>query len=135
MDKSTAPQFSAVYAEAAIAWLETQTPQAVLWYEDEERWDFRPGDEEIEPSLMAFVLEQGWDGQLNLDCTTDVDADDYNSLALRDEIELQMMDEGIAKALIENLSEHRERLADGDEDEDDNDNKSAYEERDDEGDS
>ena len=133
MDKSTAAQFSAVYAEAAIAWLETQTPQAVLWYEDEERWDFRPGDEEIEPSLMAFVLEQGWDGQLSLDSTTDVEADDYNSLALRDEIELQMMDEGIAKAFIENLSEHRERLADGDEDEDHN--KSAYEERDDEGDS
>lgn len=133
MDKSTAAQFSAVYAEAAIAWLETQIPQAVLWYEDEERWDFRPGDEEIEPSLVAFVLEQGWDGQLSLDSTTDVDADDYNSLALRDEIELQMMDEGIAKAFIENLSEHRERLADGDEDEDHN--KSAYEERDDEGDS
>lgn len=134
MDTSTAPQFAAVYAEAAIAWLETQTPQAVLWYEDEERWDFRPGDEEIEPSLVAFVLEAGWDGQLSLDATTDVDADDYNSIELRDEIELQMMDEGIAKAFIENLSEHRERLADGDVDEDDH--KSAYEERDDgEGDS
>lgn len=134
MDTSTAPQFAAVYAEAAIAYLETQIPQAVLWYEDEERWDFRPGDEEIEPSLVAFVLEHGWDGQLSLDATTDVDDDDYNSIELRDEIELQMMDEGIAKAFIENLSEHRERLADGDVDEDDH--KSAYEEREDgEGDS
>lgn len=134
MDTSTAPQFAAVYAEAAIAYLETQIPQAVLWYEDEERWDFRPGDEEIEPSLVAFVLEAGWDGQLSLDATTDVDDDDYNSIELRDEIELQMMDEGIAKAFIENLSEHRERLADGDLDDDDD--KSAYEERDDgEGDS
>ncbi len=133
MNTDTAPQFAAVYAEAAIAWLETQTPQAVLWYEDEERWDFRPGDEEIEPSLVAFVLEQGWDGQLSLDASIDVDDDHYNSLELRDEIELQMMDEGIAKAFIENLSEHRERLADGDLDEDDG--KSAYEERDDEGDS
>lgn len=127
MDISTAPQFSAVYAEAAIAYLETEIPQAVLWYDDEERWDFRPADEEIEPSLVAFVLQDGWDGQLTLDATTDVDDDDYNSLELRDEIELQMMDEGIAKALIENLSEHRERLADGD----DNDEKSDYEERDD----
>ncbi len=134
MDTSTAPQFAAVYAEAAIAWLETQIPQAVLWYEDEERWDFRPGDEEIEPSLIAFVLQEGWDGQLSLDAPTDVDDDDYNSIELRDEIELQMMDEGIAKAFIENLSEHRERLADGDVDEDDH--KSAYEEREhDEGDS
>lgn len=133
MDKSTALQFAAVYAEAAIAWLETQVPQAVLWYEDEERWDFRPGDEEIETSLVAFVLQEGWDGQLSLDNTTDVDADDYNSLELRDEIEQQMDEEGIAKAFIENLSEHRERLADGDEDEDHH--KSAYEERDDEGDS
>lgn len=132
MNIDTAAQFSAVYAEAAIAWLETQTPQAVLWYEDEERWDFRPGDEELEPSLVAFVLEQGWDGQLSLDATTDVDDDDYNSLELRDEIEQQMMDEGIAKAFIENLGEHRERLADGD---DEDDHKSAYEERDDEGDS
>lgn len=132
MDISTAAQFSAVYAEAAIAYLETEIPQAVLWYDDEERWDFRPADEEIEPSLVAFVLQDGWDGQLTLDATTDVDDDDYNSLELRDEIELQMMDEGIAKALIENLSEHRERLADGD----DNDEKSDYEERDDaEGDS
>lgn len=127
MDISTAPQFSAVYAEAAIAYLETEIPQAVLWYDDEERWDFRPADEEIEPSLVAFVLQDGWDGQLTLDATTDVDDDDYNSLELRDEIELQMMEEGIAKALIENLSEHRERLADGD----DNDEKSDYEERDD----
>ena len=134
MDTSTAPQFAAVYAEAAIAYLETQVPQAVLWYEDEERWDFRPGDEDIEPSLVAFVLEAGWDGQLSLDATTDVDDDDYNSIELRDEIELQMIDEGIAKAFIENLSEHRERMADGDVDEDDH--KSAYEERDDvEGDS
>lgn len=127
MSPETAPQFSAVYAEAAIAYLETEIPQAVLWYDDEERWDFRPADEEIEPSLVAFVLQDGWDGQLTLDATTDVDDDDYNSLELRDEIELQMMEEGIAKALIENLSEHRERLADGD----DNDEKSDYEERDD----
>lgn len=132
MDISTAAQFSAVYAEAAIAFLETETPQAVLWYDDEERWDFRPADEEIEPSLVAFVLQEGWDGQLTLDATTDVDDDDYNSIELRDEIELQMMDEGVAKALIENLSEHRDRLADGDE----HDEKSDYEERDDaEGDS
>lgn len=130
MNTDTAAQFSAVYAEAAIAYLETQIPQAVLWYDDEERWDFRPGDEEIEPSLIAFVLEHGWDGQLTLDATTDVDDDDYNSIELRDEIELQMMDEGIAKAFIENLSEHRERLADGDEDDNDN-HKSAYEERED----
>lgn len=128
MNTDTAAQFSAVYAEAAIAWLETQTPQAVLWYDDEERWDFRPGDEEIEPSLVAFVLQEGWDGQLTLDATTDVDDDGYDSLELRDEIEQQMMDEGIAKAFIENLSEHRERLADGDEDDND---KSAYEERED----
>ncbi len=130
MNIDTAAQFSAVYAEAAIAFLETEIPQAVLWYDDEERWDFRPGDEEIEPSLIAFVLEAGWDGQLTLEASTDVDADDYNSIELRDEIELQMMDEGIAKAFIENLSEHRERLADGDEDDNDND-KSAYEERED----
>ena len=129
MNINTAPQFAAVYAEAAIAFIETEIPQAVLWYDDEERWDFRPGDEEIEPSLVAFVLEAGWDGQLTLEAATDADADDYNSIELRDEIELQMMDEGIAKAFIENLSEHRERLAEGDE-EDDND-KSAYEERED----
>lgn len=133
MHSSTAPQFAAVYAEAAIAWLETETPQAVLWYEDEERWDFRPGDEDIEPSLVAFVLQEGWDGQLSLEHSTDVDDEDFDSNELRDEIEQQMMDEGIAKAFIENLSEHRERLADGDADDDE---KSAYEEREDgEGDS
>ena len=130
MNIDTAAQFSAVYAEAAIAFLETEIPQAVLWYDDEERWDFRPGDEEIEPSLVAFVLEAGWDGQLTLEASTDVDDDGYHSIELRDEIEQQMMDEGIAKAFIENLSEHRERRADGDEDDNDND-KSAYEERED----
>jgi hypothetical protein len=123
MNTDTAEQFSAVYAEAAIAFIETGIPQAVLWYEDEERWDFRPGDEEIEPSIVAFVLQQGWDGQLSLEEPTDIDDEHYDSSALRDEIELQMMDEGIAKAFIENLSEHRERLANGD-DENDNDEES-----------
>lgn len=131
MDKSTAPQLAAVYAEAAIAWLETQVPQAVIWDEDEGRWDFRPGDEELETTQVAFVLQAGWDGQLSLDHSTEADADDYDSAALRDEIERQMDEEGIAAAFIENLIEHRERLADADAD----DHQPAREENEDDGDS
>ena len=131
MHADTAPQFSAVYAEAAIAFIETGTPQAVLWFEDEERWDFTPADEDLRGSEVAFVLQEGWDGQLTVEAATDPNDEHYDSLTLRDEIELQMMDEGVAKALIENLAEHRERLADGDED-DDNDN--DEENDDDEGD-
>jgi len=118
MNTDTAAQFSAVYAEAAIAFIETGIPQAVLWFEDEDRWDFTPADEDLRDSEVAFVLQSGWDGQLSLEHPTAADDDHYDSSALRDEIELQMMDEGIAKALIESLSEHRERLANGEEDND-----------------
>jgi len=126
MDSSTAEQFAAVYAEAAIAFLETGTPQAVLWYEDEERWDFTPADEDLRDSDVAFVLQGGWDGQLSLDNETDVDDEHYDSRALRDEIETQLIDEGIAKALIESLAERRERIGDDDE----NDEESEHDEGD-----
>jgi len=125
----TAEQFSAVYAEAAIAFLETQVPQAVLWYEDEERWDFTPADEDLRGSEVAFVLQKGWDGQLSLEATTDIDDEEYDSRALRDEIEQQMIDEGVAKALIESLAERREAL-----DDEDNENENDEEMDDDEGD-
>ena len=108
MTPDTSAQFSAVYAEAAIAWLETRIPQAVLWYEDEGRWDFTPADEELVPSLVAFLLSEGWDGQLTLEATTDPDDERYDSYALREEIEQQMEDEGVARALIEALAERRE---------------------------
>ena len=127
MNTNTSAQFSAVYAEAAIAFLETQLPQAVIWDEEEARWDFMPADDDLHYVDVAFVLQDGWDGQLSLDNTTDMDADDYNALALRDEIETQMEEEGIARAFIENLYEHRERLADADP----GDNESAAEENDD----
>lgn len=116
MNPQTALQFAAVYAEAAIAWIETGIPQAVLWYDDEERWDFTPADEDLPPSLVAFVLQQGWDGQLNLELSTDALDDAYDSLALREEIEEQMDQEGVARALIEALIEHRERLGEEEED-------------------
>lgn len=116
MNPQTSLQFAAVYAEAAIAWIETGVPQAVLWYDDEERWDFTPADEELPPSLVAFVLQQGWDGQLSLELSTDPLEDDYDSLALREEIEEQLDQEGVARALIEALIEHRERLGEDAED-------------------
>lgn len=130
MNNDTAAQLSAVYAEAAIAFLETDIPQAVLWHEDEERWDFMPADEELPTDEVAFILQGGWDGQLSLEHPTDAQDEHYNALALRDEIEQQMNDEGIARALIENLLEQREQLADADPD----DNDTADEERDDAGD-
>lgn len=108
MTPDTSAQFSAVYAEAAIAWLETRLPQAVLWYEDEGRWDFTPADEELAPSLVAFLLAEGWNGQLTLEATTDPDDERYDSYALREEIEQQMEDEGVARALIEALAERRD---------------------------
>lgn len=115
MNPDTSAQLAAVYAEAAIAWLETRVPQAVLWYEDEERWDFTPADEELTPSLVAFLLGEGWDGQLNLEAVTDCDDDRYDSYALREEIEQQMESEGIARTLIEMLIERRERLGEDEE--------------------
>lgn len=115
MTPDTSAQFSAVYAEAAIAWLETRIPQAVLWYEDEERWDFTPADEELVPSLVAFLLSEGWDGQLTLEATTDPDDERYDSTALREEIEQQMEDEGVARALIEALAERRESQGESEE--------------------
>lgn len=120
MNLETAPQFAAVYAEAAIAYIETSVPQAVLWLEDEERWDFMPGDEELEPSLVAFILESGWDAQLSLLESTDINADDYDSRALRDEIEQYLDQEGYARAFIESLMEKRRLVEeDGDEPRDD----------------
>lgn len=115
MTPDTSAQFSAVYAEAAIAWLETRIPQAVLWYEDEGRWDFTPADEELVPSLVAFLLSEGWDGQLTLEGTLDPDDERYDSYALREEIEQQMEDEGVARALIEALAERRESGGESDE--------------------
>jgi len=112
MNIETSAQFSAVYAEAAIAWIETGLPQAVLWYEDEQRWDFTPGDEELVPSLVAFILSDGWDAQLSLEAVTDPDEDGYDSRALRYEIELQMEEEGVSRALINALIERREALGD-----------------------
>ncbi|MDP3859729.1 MAG: hypothetical protein Q8Q73_18370 [Stagnimonas sp.] len=115
MNIDTSAQFSAVYAEAAIAWIETALPQAVLWYEDEQRWDFTPGDEELTPSLVAFLLSEGWDSQLSLEACTDPDDDRYDSRALRDEIEQQMEEEGVARALIAALIERRDNLGEDEE--------------------
>lgn len=109
MDISTADQLAAVYAEAAVAFLETEVPQAILWVEDDERWDFAAADEEFESDEIAFLLKDGWDGQLTIEASTDPLDDAYDSRALTAEIAEQMAEEGVARALIENLLEQRER--------------------------
>ena len=119
MTPETIPQFSAVYAEAAVAWLETDIPQAILWFEDEARWDFTPADEELKPSEVAFILQAGWDALLALEAGTDPMADDYDSSALADEIARQLEDEGVARSLLESLRARQERLHEGDGDDDD----------------
>ena len=111
--KSTA-QFSAVYAEAALAYIETEVPQAVLWIADEERWDFMPTDEPLIDEDVAFILQEGWDAQLSLENSTDPQGEDYDAFALRDEIENQMEDERISRAMIEALIDRRENLGDDD---------------------
>ncbi len=118
MTPDTIPQFSAVYAEASVAWLETEIPQAILWIDDEERWDFTPADDDLPPSQVAFILQKGWDGMLTIENETDPQADDYDSLALTAEIAEQMEEEGVARSLLEALSQRRDRLADGEEEED-----------------
>lgn len=118
MTPDTVEQFSAVYAEAAVAWLETETPQAVLWIEEEGRWDFCPAEEDaMLDGEVAFVLQAGWDGQLTLEATTDPNDDRYDARELTEEITEQLVEEGIARALLEALNERRERLAAGEEDE------------------
>ena len=114
MNPKDTAQFSAVYAEAALAFLETEVPQAVLWIEDEERWDFMPTDEPVQSEDVAFILQNGWDGQLSLENATDPQDDAYDAFGLRDEIEQQMEEEGIARALIEALVERRESSGDDD---------------------
>lgn len=128
MNPKDTSQFSAVYAEAAIAFIETGVPQAVLYLEDEERWDFAPGDEPLDDgSAVAFVLDDGWDGQLSLDNPTDPDDEHYNAFELRDEIEMQMEEEGIARALVAQLAERREEGG-GEEDENDHGNHHSHQE-------
>ncbi len=112
MNPKDTAQFSAVYAEAALAYLETEVPQAVLWLEDEGRWDFITTEEEVNPDDVAFILQDGWDGQLTLEHATDPASDDYDAFALRDEIEEQMEEEGVSRALIEALIDRRENLGD-----------------------
>ncbi len=114
MNPKDTAQFSAVYAEAALAFLETEVPQAVLWIADEERWDFMPTDEPVSNEDVAFILQAGWDGQLSLENSTDPQGEDYNAFELRDEIEEQMEEEGVARAMIEALIDRRENLGDED---------------------
>lgn len=117
MDISTAAQLAAVYAEAAVAFVETGAPQVVIWLDDEQRWDFISGDEAFEERGVVFVLQEGWDGQLTLEAITDVDDDRYNGAVLAEEVARQMDEEGMAKALIENILELRRRREEGELDE------------------
>jgi hypothetical protein len=101
-------KFAAIYAEAVLTWLDSGEPQWLLWDGESPYFDFvsaELGDPEM-PIVLG--LDERWSAPLgDVGEVSDPESEDYDPEALREAIEVALVDEGhgerILKIFLERL--------------------------------
>jgi hypothetical protein len=105
-------KFAAVFAEAVLTWLDSQTPQWLTWDGHSNRFEFSSIelDEPIMPVML--IVDDNWEklsGDVN--AVTDPESPQFNTESLRAAIEHQLVDEGAGERIFKAHHKRLEKLA------------------------
>ncbi|MGH8461777.1 MAG: hypothetical protein ACRESS_09240 [Stenotrophobium sp.] len=112
VDQSKIEKFAAVYAEAALTWLDSGEPQALLWDGNSHRFDFRSLDLDAPDVPVITVLEEHWERLIGgVNEIIDPESAHFDADALRQEIEHRITDEGYGERILKTFLKRLELTA------------------------
>ncbi|HZP12653.1 MAG TPA: hypothetical protein VFB36_09555 [Nevskiaceae bacterium] len=120
IDEAHIQRFAAVYAEAALTFLETREAQWLAWDGQSHAFDFGSTEMDAPPIPAILLVDEHWTQVIGeVAATTDPESPDFDADALRSAIVAQIESEGFGERLLLGFQERLDKLASGDEDEED----------------
>jgi len=119
IDEEHVKRFAAVYAEAALTFLDTREPQWLAWDGQSHAFDFGSTEMDAPPIPVLLLVDENWTKVIGeVAAATDPESPDFDVDALRAAIVAQIDGEGFGERLLLRFQERLEKIASGDEDED-----------------
>lgn len=119
IDEEHVKRFAAVYAEAALTFLDTRETQWLAWDGHSHAFDFGSTEMDAPPLPALLFVDEDWTKVIgDVAASTDPESPEFDAEALREAIVAQIADEGFGERLLRGFQERLERIASGEEDED-----------------
>src|ERR1043166_6418635 len=114
IDEEHVKRFAAVYAEAALTFLETREPQWLAWDGQSHAFDFGSTEMDAPPIPVLLVVDEHWTQLIGeVSAAIDPESPDFDADDLRDAIASQLADEGFGERLLRRFQERLEKIASG----------------------
>lgn len=113
IEESQVRKFAAVYAEAVLTWIDSQEEQWVTWDGLSHRFDFISvaRDNDDPSQLIVLTVNEHWQRQIgDIDEISDPEHAYFDTEALRNAIEYQLTEEGVAERILKGYLEQLARL-------------------------
>ena len=118
IDEEHVKRFAAVYAEAALTFLDTHEAQWLAWDGQSHTFDFGSTEMDTPPIPVLLFVDENWTKVIGeVAAVTDPESPDFDVDELRDAISTQLLDDGFGERLLQKFQERLEKIASGEEDE------------------
>ena len=123
IDEEHVKRFAAVYAEAALTFLETHEAQWLAWDGQSHVFDFGSTEMDAPPIPAILLVDENWTRVIGeVAAVTDLESPDFDADALRDAIVAQIDSEGFGERLLLGFQARLDKMASGNEDEEQEEN-------------
>ncbi len=120
IDEEHVKRFAAVYAEAALTFLDTREAQWLAWDGQSHAFDFGSTEMDAPAIPVLLLVDEDWTKVIGeVGVVTDLESPDFDADALRGAILAQIDGEGFGERLLLGFQERLEKIASGHEDEED----------------
>jgi len=115
VDEEHVARFAAVYAEAALTFLETREAQWIAWDGQSHAFDFGSTEMDAPPIPAILLVDEDWTKVIGeVAAVTDPESPDFDADELRDAIVAQIDSEGFGERLLLGFQERLEKMISGD---------------------
>lgn len=116
IDEEHVARFAAVYAEAALTFLETREAQWIAWDGQSHAFDFGSTEMDAPPIPAILLVDEDWTKVIGeVAAVTDPESADFDADELRDAIVAQIDSEGFGERLLLGFQERLEKMISGEE--------------------
>ena len=115
VDEEHVKRFAAVYAEAALTYLDTREVQWLAWDGQSHVFDFGSTEMDAPPIPVILLIDENWTKVIGeVAAAMDPEAPEFDADELRDAIVEQIDGEGFGERLLVRFQERLEQIASGD---------------------
>jgi len=115
VDEEHVTRFAAVYAEAALTFLDTSETQWLAWDGQSHVFDFGSTEMDAPAIPVLLLVDENWTKVIGeVAATTDPESPDFDADELREAIVAQIDGEGFGERLLVGFQERLEKIASGD---------------------